>query len=63
MHLRFDIAVFSFPEAIRMRLHQPNDHRIRKDSIVVIKAQKFRSLEKRRANELRRQEDLISPVA
>jgi ribosome-associated protein len=39
------------------------DQRISKDGVVIIKAQKFRSLEKNRAEALRRLEELIAGVA
>ena len=63
VHLRFDIAASSLPEEIRARLLQLRDQRISKDGVVIIKAQKFRSLEKNRAEALRRLEDLINSVA
>jgi ribosome-associated protein len=63
VHLRFDIAASSLPEALRMSLLQLGDHHISKDGVVVIKAQKFRSLEKNRAEALRRLEELIDRVA
>ena len=63
VHLRFDIAASSLPEPIRERLLQLGDQRISKDGVVVIKAQEFRSLEKNRAEALRRLEMLISSVA
>ena len=63
MHLRFDIAASSLPEEIRARLLQLRDQRISKDGVVIIKAQKFRSLEKNRAEALRRLEELIERVA
>ncbi len=63
VHLRFDIAASSLPEAIRERLLQLGDQRISKDGVVIIKAQKFRSLEKNRADALRRLEDLIAGIA
>ncbi len=59
VHLRFDIAASSLPEEIRARLLQLRDQRISKDGVVIIKAQKFRSLEKNRAEALRRLEELI----
>ena len=46
-----------------MRLRQLDDHRISKDGIVIIKAQSFRSLEKNRADAIRRLEELIDRVA
>lgn len=63
VHLRFDIAASSLPEELRARLLQLGDQRISKDGVVIIKAQKFRSLEKNRAEALRRLEALIDSVA
>ena len=48
VHLRFDIAASSLPEQIRERLLKLGDQRISKDGVIVIKAQKFSSLEKNR---------------
>jgi ribosome-associated protein len=63
VHLRFDIAASSLPEEIRQRLLQLHDQRISKDGVVIIKAQEFRSLEKNRAEALRRLELLVNGVA
>lgn len=63
VHLRFDIMASSLPEEVRTRLLGLGDHRISKDGVVVIKAQKFRSLEKNRAEAIRRLEELINRVA
>jgi ribosome-associated protein len=63
VHLRFDIAASSLPEEIRERLLKLGDQRISKDGVVVIKAQEFRSLEKNRAEALRRLELLVNSVA
>ncbi len=63
VHLRFDIASSSLPEAIRERLMALGDQRISKDGVVVIKAQAFRSLEKNRTEALRRLQDLVDSVA
>lgn len=63
VHLRFDIAASSLPEDIRTRLLGLRDHRISKDGVVIIKAQRFRSLEKNRLEALRRLEELIERVA
>ncbi len=62
-HLRFDIQASSLPEEIRARLLQLGDQRISKDGVVIIKAQEFRSLEKNRAEALRRLQTLIDSVA
>ena len=63
VHLRFDIAASSLPEDIRARLLALHDHRISMEGVVIIKAQKFRSLEKNRTEALRRLEELIERVA
>ncbi len=62
-HLRFDVAASSLPEEIRARLLQLGDRRISREGVVIIKAQKFRSLEKNRLEALRRLLDLIDGVA
>ena len=63
VHLRFDIAASSLPEEIRERLLKLGDQRISKDGVVIIKAQEFRSLEKNRAEAMRRLQELIASVA
>lgn len=63
VHLRFDIAASSLPEDVRERLLKLGDQRISKDGVVIIKAQEFRSLEKNRAEALRRLQELIASVA
>ncbi len=63
VHLRFDIAASSLPVEVRERLLGLGDQRISKDGIVIIKAQAFRSLEKNRAEALRRLQELIDRVA
>lgn len=63
VHLRFDIRASSLPEDLRERLLAHDDRRITREGVVVIKAQKFRSLEKNRAEALRRLEDLIRAAA
>src|SRR5574340_248120 len=63
VHLRFDIAASSLPETIRERLLKLGDQRISKEGVVIIKAQEFRSLEKNRAEALRRLHELIASVA
>jgi ribosome-associated protein len=63
VHLRFDIAASSLPDDIKARLQALRDHRISNDGVVVIKAQKFRSLEKNRMEAMRRLEELIESVA
>ena len=55
IHLRFDIATSTaFNDDQRQRLLTHSDKRISKDGLVVIKAQRFRSQEKNRADALER---------
>jgi ribosome-associated protein len=63
VHLRFDIAASSLPEAVRERLRRLGDQRISKDGVIIIKAQEFRSLEKNRAEALRRLQEMVDSVA
>lgn len=63
VHLRFDIRASSLPEALRERLLTLGDQRISKEGVVIIKAQAFRSLEKNRAEAVRRLEELVARVA
>jgi ribosome-associated protein len=63
VHLRFDIGASSLPDAVKARLLARGDQRISKDGVVIIKAQAFRSLEKNRAEAIRRLEDLIASAA
>ncbi|MCZ4304864.1 alternative ribosome rescue aminoacyl-tRNA hydrolase ArfB [Zoogloeaceae bacterium G21618-S1] len=63
VHLRFDIGASSLPDAVKTRLLARGDQRISKDGVVIIKAQAFRSLEKNRAEALRRLEALIASVS
>jgi ribosome-associated protein len=63
VHLRFDIAASTLPEAVRARLLELSDQRISKDGVVIIKAQQSRSLEKNRAEAVRRLHELIARAA
>jgi ribosome-associated protein len=55
IHLRFDIATSTaFDDDQRQRLLAYADKRISKDGLIVIKAQRFRSQEKNRADALER---------
>ncbi len=60
VHLRFDIGASSLPETVKARLLQTSDQRISSEGIVVIKAQRFRSLEKNRADAIARLHALIA---
>ena len=63
VHLRFDILASRLPEAVRQRLLGLGDQRISKNGVIIIKAQEFRSLEKNRAEALRRLQELVDSVA
>lgn len=63
VHLRFDIHASSLPDFYKQRLCQLRDSRISGEGIIVIKAQRFRSQEKNRADALDRLGDLIRSVA
>lgn len=63
VHLRFDVAASSLPATIKERLLEQADRRVNRDGIVVIKAQRFRTREKNRADALERLADLIRRAA
>ncbi|MCG6966573.1 MAG: aminoacyl-tRNA hydrolase [Chromatiaceae bacterium] len=59
LHLRFDIRASSLPEPVKERLLAMRDQRISNDGIVIIKAQRFRTQEKNRADALERLREMI----
>ena len=59
MHLRFDIRASSLPDDSKARLLQFSDQRISSDGVIVIKARRFRSQEKNRADALQKLQDLV----
>jgi ribosome-associated protein len=63
VHLRFDISASSLPDDIKEKLRSMRDQRISSDGIVVIKAQKHRSLERNREDGLVRLRGLIASAA
>lgn len=63
IHLRFNICASSLPIFYKDRLAASKDSRINKEGIVVIKAQKFRTQEKNKADALERLQNLIKSVA
>ena len=62
IHLRFDINASSLPDTYKEKLLDLHDHRISKDGIIVIKAQRFRSQDKNREDALSRLQTLIKSV-
>ena len=63
VHLRFSINASSLPDTVKARLLRMKDHRISADGVVVIKAQKHRSLEKNREDGLARLRAMIAAAA
>ncbi len=63
VHLRFDIAASSLPDTVKARLLAHRDQRISAEGIVVIKAQRYRSQDKNRADALARLHDLVAGAA
>lgn len=63
IHLRFDIIASSLPDFYKNRLLKLKDKRINKQGIIVIKAQRYRTQEKNRAEAIERLQELIKSVA
>lgn len=59
VHLRFDIAGSSLPEACKARLLALSDRRVTRDGVLVIKAQRHRSQDKNRTEALERLVEFI----
>ena len=59
VHLRFDIAASTLPEALKARLLAVRDQRITDEGVVVIKAQAHRSQDMNRAEALQRLTQLV----
>lgn len=62
IHLRFDIAQSSLPDAYKERLICAHDYRISTEGIIVIKAQRYRSQEQNKLDALQRLIRLIKKV-
>lgn len=63
VHLRFAIRASSLPEPVKQRLLALRDARISADGVVVIKAQRHRSLELNKADALERLYELVRRAA
>lgn len=63
IHLRFDIQASSLPGFYKQRLLNLKDHRISKEGIITIKAQRYRTQKKNRDDALNRLSELIRSVA
>ena len=62
IHLRFDIRSSSLPEIYQQRLLKLSDHRISKEGVIIIKAQRSRSQDKNRSEALQRLQALLQSV-
>lgn len=63
VHLRFDVAASSLPDAVKERLLATSDQRITGEGVVVIKAQTHRSQDTNRADALARLQEMVDAVA
>ncbi len=63
IHLRFDIAASSLPDAVKFRLLAHHDSRISKDGVLVIKAQQHRTQEMNRFDAMVRLNELVNSLA
>jgi ribosome-associated protein len=59
VHLRFDILASSLPDAVKLRLRALGDQRVSTDGVIVIKAQRFRSLDRNYADALARLQVMV----
>ena len=59
VHLRFNVRQSSLREEVKEKILAFKDQRISKDGTIVIKAQRFRSQDKNRADALERLKELI----
>jgi ribosome-associated protein len=63
VHLRFDVAASSLPDAVKERLLGRNDRRMSDEGVIVIKAQRHRSQELNRRDALARLNVLVARAA
>jgi ribosome-associated protein len=63
VHLRFDVPASSLPADVKARLLATGDQRISAEGVLVIKAQRYRSLEQNRADAIARLHELVGRVA
>jgi ribosome-associated protein len=63
VHLRFDVRASSLPQPVKDRLLALRDARISGEGVVVIKAQRHRSLELNKAEALERLNELVRRAA
>lgn len=62
IHLRYDIKASSLSEPVKEALLDLTDRRVNRDGVIIIKAQRYRSQEKNRADAKNRLKDLLAGV-
>lgn len=60
IHLRFDVRASSLPDETKKKIMALPDSRISRDGVIVIKAQRFNSQDKNRADALARLQALVA---
>lgn len=63
IHLRFDVMASSLPPAVKARLGTWRDQRISEEGVIVIKAQRFRSLAQNREDAIARLNEVLTEAA
>lgn len=63
VHLRFDVAASTLPQAVKDRLLALSDQRISGEGVVIIKVQSTRSQAQNRVEALARLNDLVASAA
>ena len=63
VHLRFDVAASSLPEAVKVRLLAMADRRLSDEGVLVIKAQRHRSQDLNRRDAFERLNALVAAAA
>ena len=63
VHLRFDVRASSLPEPVKQRLCAIDDQRVTAEGVVIIKAQRYRSLDRNLADGLARLQELVDSAA
>jgi len=62
IHLRFDIGASSLPDVYKARLLELKDRRVSDAGVIIIKARRYRTQEKNRAEALERLVEIIRGV-
>jgi len=62
VHLRFDVRASSLSEDMKERVLTAHDSRISRDGVIIIKAQRYNSQEKNRADALQRLHELVASL-